>query len=56
MGIKILHTADWHIGKQLLKVDFSDDMELFFKWLIKTIKEKKQIHGIAVTRYLTTSQ
>ena len=39
MGIKILHTADWHIGKQLLKVDFSDDMDLFFEWLIKTIKD-----------------
>jgi exonuclease SbcD len=39
MGIKILHTADWHVGKQLLKVDFSDDMDLFFEWLIKTIKD-----------------
>ena len=39
MGIKILHTADWHIGKQLLKVDFSEDMDLFFKWLINCIKE-----------------
>jgi exonuclease SbcD len=39
MGIKILHTADWHIGKQLLKVDFSEDMDLFFEWLINCIKE-----------------
>jgi exonuclease SbcD len=39
MGIKILHTADWHIGKQLLKVDFADDMNLFFEWLINTIQE-----------------
>ena len=37
--IKILHTADWHIGKQLLKVDFSEDMNLFFVWLINCIKE-----------------
>lgn len=37
--IKILHTADWHIGKQLLKVDFSEDMNLFFVWLINYIKE-----------------
>lgn len=39
MGIKILHTADWHIGKQLLKVDFSEDMNLFFEWLINCIKD-----------------
>jgi exonuclease SbcD len=39
MSLKILHTADWHIGKQLLKVDFSDDMDLFFEWLINTIQE-----------------
>ena len=37
--MKILHTADWHIGKQLLKVDFSEDMDLFFDWLINCIKD-----------------
>ena len=41
MSIKILHTADWHIGKQLLKIDFSEDMNLFFDWLIKCIEEKE---------------
>ena len=41
MGIKILHTADWHIGKQLLKVDLSQDMDLFFDWLINCIKENE---------------
>jgi exonuclease SbcD len=39
MGLKILHTADWHIGKQLIKVDFSEDMNLFFEWLINCIKD-----------------
>lgn len=39
MSIKILHTADWHIGKQLLKIDFAEDMNLFFDWLIKCIEE-----------------
>lgn len=39
MSIKILHTADWHIGKQLLKIDFARDMDLFFDWLINCIKE-----------------
>lgn len=37
--MKILHTADWHIGKQLLKIDFSEDMDLFFEWLINCIRD-----------------
>lgn len=41
MSIKILHTSDWHIGKQLLKIDFSEDMNLFFDWLINCIKENQ---------------
>jgi len=41
MSIKVLHTADWHIGKQLMKIDFSDDMELFFDWLVEVIREDK---------------
>lgn len=41
MSIKILHTADWHIGKQLLKIDFSEDMNLFFDWLINYIDKNK---------------
>lgn len=40
MSLKILHTSDWHIGKQLLKVDFNEDMELFFNWLINTISSE----------------
>ena len=38
--MNILHTSDWHIGKQLHKVDLSDDLELFFDWLLQTIKDK----------------
>lgn len=41
MALKILHTSDFHIGKQLLKVDFHEDMELFFDWLINVIKEEE---------------
>ena len=41
MHLKILHTSDWHIGKQLLKIDFNEDMELFFKWLIQTIESEE---------------
>lgn len=36
--MKILHTSDWHIGKQLHKYDLSEDLDLFFKWLIDYIK------------------
>ena len=39
--MKILHTSDWHIGKQLHKVDLSEDLELFFNWLINTILKEK---------------
>ena len=46
MALKILHTSDFHIGKQLLKVDFLEDMELFFDWLITVIKEEKIVFYI----------
>lgn len=36
--MKILHTSDWHIGKQLHKYDLSPDLELFFEWMINYIK------------------
>ncbi|MAP81083.1 MAG: exonuclease sbcCD subunit D [Aequorivita sp.] len=38
--MKILHTSDWHIGKQLLKYDLSEDLSLFFDWLINYIKSQ----------------
>lgn len=38
--MKILHTADWHIGKHLHKIDLSEDLGLFFNWLIDTIKSE----------------
>lgn len=37
--MKILITADWHIGKKLHNEDLSEDLQLFFEWLLKTIKE-----------------
>ncbi len=35
--MKILHTSDWHIGKQLHKYDLAEDLNLFFDWLINYI-------------------
>ena len=39
--MKILHTADWHLGKRLHKQELTEEHQLFFDWLIKTIKERK---------------
>lgn len=39
--MKLLHTADWHIGKHLHKVDLSEDLEMFFDWLVETIAKKE---------------
>ncbi len=39
--MKILHTADWHIGKKLHKHDLSEDFELFIEWLCQQIKEQE---------------
>ena len=36
--MKILHTSDWHIGKQLHKYDLGDDMNYFFEWLVNYMK------------------
>lgn len=38
--MKILVTADWHIGKKLHNEDLSEDMNLFFDWLLEQIKVK----------------
>jgi len=39
--MKILHTADWHIGKILHKHPLQDEMAAFFDWLIQTIVDEK---------------
>ncbi|WP_311195996.1 exonuclease SbcCD subunit D C-terminal domain-containing protein [Antarcticibacterium sp. 1MA-6-2] len=39
--MKILHTADWHIGKKLHKHDLSADFNLFIKWLKRTVETEK---------------
>lgn len=37
--MKILHTADWHIGKLLHKYNLAEDMDLFIDWLEELIVE-----------------
>ena len=39
--MKLLVTADWHIGKKLHNVDLSEDMLMFFDWLLETIKRER---------------
>ncbi len=39
MPLKILHTADWHLGQIFHEYDRSVEHETFLKWLIKTIKD-----------------
>lgn len=38
--MKILHTADWHIGKKLHKHDLSADFEFFINWLVELVKKE----------------
>ncbi|SDW60655.1 metallophosphoesterase family protein [Aequorivita viscosa] len=38
--MKILHTSDWHIGKQLHKYDLSEDLNYFFEWIVTYIKDE----------------
>lgn len=39
--MKILHTADWHIGKKLHKHELSEDFDLFINWLCELIDRKR---------------
>lgn len=39
--MKILHTADWHIGKKLHKHELSLDFDHFIDWLCKCIQERE---------------
>lgn len=39
--MKILHTADWHIGKKLHQFDLKEDVDLFVDWLVDLIQDKE---------------
>lgn len=38
---RVLHTADWHLGKSLDRLSREDEHQRFLDWLLKTIKEQK---------------
>ena len=39
--MRILHTADWHLGIKLHKKDLAEDHKIFFEWLINLIAERE---------------
>ena len=39
--MKILHTADWHLGQKLLQNDRQEEFQMVLDWLLQTIKEQK---------------
>lgn len=39
--MRILHTADWHLGKKLHKHDLSQDHQRFISWLVELIEERE---------------
>ncbi|PMD93676.1 exonuclease sbcCD subunit D [Siphonobacter sp. BAB-5405] len=39
--MKILHTADWHLGKRLYQTDLLEDSRRFVEWLLATIEERQ---------------
>ncbi len=46
-SVRILHTADWHLGKRLYRHELLNDHELFLDWLIDVI-EQRQIDVLLV--------
>ncbi|RKU27625.1 exonuclease sbcCD subunit D [Candidatus Poribacteria bacterium] len=40
-NMRILHTADWHIGQRLHERQRTDEHKKFLDWLLKTIQEQK---------------
>lgn len=39
--LKILHTADWHLGKRLEQCERTEEHQYFLDWLVETISEQK---------------
>lgn len=39
--LKILHTADWHIGQKFHDYERYDEHRTFFRWLIDLVKERQ---------------
>lgn len=46
-SIRVLHTADWHLGKRLYRHELLSDHELFLDWLVDLV-EQRQIDVLLV--------
>ena len=46
--MKILHTADWHIGKILHKQSLAEEMQMFLDWLLATL-QKEQVDLLLIS-------
>lgn len=46
--MKIIHTADWHIGKKLHNYDLQEDFDRFIVWLLQFI-EKEEVDVLLVS-------
>lgn len=41
MSLKIIHTADWHLGQTFLQKSRTEEHHLFLNWLLATIQTQK---------------
>jgi exonuclease SbcD len=39
MAIRVIVTADWHIGKRLHQEDLTEDLQMYFNWLLEKIRD-----------------
>ena len=39
--MRLIHTADWHLGHKLHEVDRREEHEAFLDWLVETIRERE---------------
>jgi len=46
--MRILHTADWHLGKRLYRSDLREDHTLFLNWLIEEV-ERREIDVLLIS-------
>ena len=41
MALKLIHTADWHLGQTFFGFDRDNEHDAFLSWLIDTLEEQQ---------------
>jgi len=41
MPLRVLHSADWHLGHRLHEQDRKEEHDYFLNWLLQLIEEKQ---------------